>query len=322
MFSANGNFYKNSHIIENMDDVAKGDDNVNPFTIDGGPVRGPGHDGGPVRGPGHDGSGRGRGRGHDGSGRGHDGSGRGRDGSGRYGVGYVTTSIPTQTSYRMLDLDNINTTNVGSSGNQNPREGIVLSNMYGENSPNKQDQPSGIKGVQGVATSSLTNNIVPPNSILITWLAADSKKIYLDKYEYLNVNQLDNNFNLFNDNTKPLIKKIIEINIYFNIYNNTNSPTNNKFTVNTNKQVTFEYNYYYNNKYLNNFTKITLGNDDLSKFATDHTFTIDIKPKSIIRCKLTVMPNTNEIYSETITYEPEIIIKNLKNAINKAGTLV
>ena len=260
MFSANGNFYKNSHIIENMEnDVAKNDNNVtnsnaiivNPFS---------------------------------------------------------TSSIA----------------NVVSSGNQNP---LVAANFASGPYPSGNQNPlvaanfaSGNQNPQ-VATIFASDN-QKPSRILITELAADSKNIYLNKYKYLMFNELDNNINLFNNNPKPLIKKIIEINIYFNIYNNTKSPTNSTFTVNTNKQVTFEYNYNNNNKYLNNFTKITLGNDDLTKYATDHTFTIDIKPNSTIRCKLTVMPNTNENYSETITYEPVIIIKNLKTAISNAGTLV
>ena len=258
MYSANGNFYKNSHIIENMEnDVAKGDDNVNPFST------------------------------------------KDVQGVNPFSIKVVQGVNPFNTS---------SIANVVSSGIRNPR--VAANFAYGP--PPSGPPPSG-------PPPSGNQN---PSRILITELAADSKNIHLNEYKYLMFNELDNNINLFNNKTQPLIKKIIEINIYFNIYNNTKSPTNSTFTVNTNKQVTFEYNYNNNNKYLNNFTKITLGNDDLSKFATDHTFTIDIKPYSIIRCKLTVMPNTNENYSETITYEPVIIIKNLKTAISNAGNLV
>ena len=257
MFSANGNFYKNSHIIENMEnDVVKGNDNDVVKGNDNGT------------------------------------NDNGTNSKAIIVNPFSTSSIAT----------------VVSSGNQNPQVAAILASGPPPGPP--PHPPSPPSGNQN------------PSRILITELAADSNKIYLNKYKYLMFNELDNNINLFNNKTQPLIKKIIEINIYFNIYNNTKSPTNSTFTVNTNKQVTFEYNYNNNNKYLNNFTKITLGNDDLSKFATDHTFTIDIKPYSIIRCKLTVMPNTNENYSETITYEPVIIIKNLKTAISNAGNLV
>ena len=269
MYSANGNFYKNSHIIENMEnDVAKGDDNVNPFST------------------------------------------KDVQGVNPFSIKDVQGVNPfsIKVVQGVNPFNNSSIANVVSSGIRNPR--VAANFAYGP--PPSGPPPSG-------PPPSGNQN---PSRILITELAADSKNIHLNEYKYLMFNELDNNINLFNNNTKPFIKKIIEINIYFNIYNNTKSPTNSTFTVNTNKQVTFEYNYNNNNKYLNNFTKITLGNDDLTKYATDHTFTIDIKPKSTIRCKLTIMPNTNEIYSETITYEPEIIIKNLKTAISNAGKLV
>jgi hypothetical protein len=306
MFSANGNFYKNSHIIENMENPEM---SVNS-----------------------------------------------NSGSGIYSITpstYISASPSTFTSTSASTSNSASasastsaspstSTSDSPSGKQNPKvagkqnpkaSDVVLQNIYGSNFTNKI-LPSGNQNpkasdvvLQNIYGSNFTNKILPsgnqnPPRILITELAADSKNIHLNEYKYLMFNELDNNINLFNNITQPFIKKIIEINIYFNIYNNTKSPTNSTFTVNTNKQVTFEYNYNNNNKYLNNFTKITLGNDDLTKYATDHTFTIDIKPNSTIRCKLTVMPNTNEIYSETITYEPEIIIKNLKTAISNAGKLV
>ena len=279
MFSANGNFYKNSHIIENMENPEM---SVNS-----------------------------------------------NSGSGIYSITpstYISASPSTFTSTSASTSNSASasastsaspstSTSDSPSGKQNPK-------VAGKQNPKASDVV-----LQNIYGSNFTNKILPsgnqnPPRILITELAADSKNIHLNEYKYLMFNELDNNINLFNNITQPFIKKIIEINIYFNIYNNTKSPTNSTFTVNTNKQVTFEYNYNNNNKYLNNFTKITLGNDDLTKYATDHTFTIDIKPNSTIRCKLTVMPNTNEIYSETITYEPEIIIKNLKTAISNAGKLV
>jgi len=210
MYSANGNFYKNSHIIENMEnDVAKDDDNVNSSSI----------------------------------------------------------------------------------ANNNSRQG---------------------KG-QGKGQSK--------KPILIKMLAIDSKNTYLDYIEYLPIDtltdfdMLENPF-INNLSEAPLIKKIIEFNIFFNIMNSTQNATNNTFTVKTNKQVTFEYNYINDNNVFN-ITKIKLGNDDLSKEPTEHIFTIHIKPKTIIRCKLTVMPTRNN-NSGT----PVIIINNLKTAIEQAGKLL
>jgi hypothetical protein len=162
-------------------------------------------------------------------------------------------------------------------------------------------------------------------NLLITSIVTESNKIY-NVNETISFMSLSNESDLLNKLDNIRLKEIIEINIYFNIYtpidNNTTSTPHydTPIIVKTNKQVTFEYNID-NDKYLNNVTKITFGNDDLSIIGTEYEFKIPKIPNKLIRCKITVMPNINSQTDKTKNL-PVFIINNLKSAINEAGRLV